>query len=377
MFIKSKPWILPPPFFNRRSDFDAKRQFFFESGSDAICYTIKHSSLLQSQKILLPSYCCKDVVKKLEGSGYAVQYIDPRIDLVIDEFELHRIIENYNIGVYIHINYFGVTGMPSEKTISFLRDKKVELIVDCCHTYCNLDAILKFGLNCTFIFSLRKISPVPDGGLLVSCGYDLDDNVHFKKVNFFKLNIIFIIKEILLSTKILQANFVKIAGHFFLTFVENLQDYLIRPFNKKKLNLVAPLSRPSVFVEYLLKNKTHMNMIVSLRNSNFKRLKMCCSQLGISTIGNQSIAGVGLWCAQVLPILDHTKTLLPFLRKNHIYAYNWPYLNLPDEVFRNDKLPVANLLMEVIVCVPIHQDLTPLCLGYVENVIKEWRESFG
>lgn len=377
MFINSKPWISFPPLFYGGKFSDTHRVFFFNSGSEAICFKIIHSGILPGRKILLPSYCCMEVVNKLITYGYDIRYIEPLADLTIDECLLREIIEKDEIAAYIHINYFGTTGMVSGETISFLQDKKVELLIDCCHTYCNIDALVKAKHNYSFIFSLRKISPVPDGGLLIMNFDNKGEDIRFKKYNFFFKNFFFIIKEKILLNHKFRVNGLRKVENSLISFVSNLYNNSPLKFRRLKVNnSLSPLMQPSVFVSYLLKNNDLIKSIVTLRIANFNRLYLYCDSLKIKVI-NLKIDNAGIqWCPQVLPILDTTKTLLSFMHSNSIYAYRWPYLELPKEVLGNNQFPTANFFMENIVCIPIHQDLTCSNLEYIEDVIGKWKKSF-
>lgn len=116
------------------------------------------------KKVMLPSYTCESVITPFEKAGYELFYYD--LDKHFRPKDIK--IENIDVGVFLHMGYFGFnTNEKLIDVISVLKSKSVIIIEDVTHTlfssYPNT-----FG-NDYIVGSLRKWLGVPSGGFLASC----------------------------------------------------------------------------------------------------------------------------------------------------------------------------------------------------------------
>jgi hypothetical protein len=115
------------------------------------------------KKALLPLYICDSVIMPFEYAGYEIIYYE------LDEYFTPQIKdkENIDIGVFLHMGYFGFpTNENLVKFVSRLKSKAVVVIEDVTH---NVFSSYSRVIDSDFIVgSIRKWFGVPSGGFLSS-----------------------------------------------------------------------------------------------------------------------------------------------------------------------------------------------------------------
>ncbi len=135
---------------------------FFFMGRDALACLLDAINVGSETTAMIPAYTCLENVHPFTGRGVKTVFYDIGADLEIEVEKLARLIEENNAKIVLWINYFGVI----QKKIAKLMERyqrRVVFIEDCSHS------LLSEGSGHTgdFVFaSLRKILPVPDGGIL-------------------------------------------------------------------------------------------------------------------------------------------------------------------------------------------------------------------
>ena len=135
-------------------------------------HLIKHLNF-QGQKILLPGYIGISVN---EGSGVfdpieeyqiEVEFYKIKRDLSADLEDFKARILSGNVKAALMIHYFGFLQSDISTILELCRANKVLLIEDCAHTLSSTHAGTRLGQFGDFgLFSLHKILPVTDGGIL-------------------------------------------------------------------------------------------------------------------------------------------------------------------------------------------------------------------
>ncbi len=135
---------------------------FFFMGRDALAYLLDSINVGSETTAMIPAYTCFENVHPFTVRGVKTVFYDIGADLEIEAEKLARLIEENNAKIVLWINYFGVV----QKEIAKLKERylgRVVFIEDCSHSLLS-DGSGKTG---DFVFaSLRKILPVPDGGIL-------------------------------------------------------------------------------------------------------------------------------------------------------------------------------------------------------------------
>jgi len=170
MYISKYP-SLPTSFLfkkttsNSLQDVEKDGFLLFSKGRDAIRHSIKMMCLSTKDNVLVPSYVCYSAVEPFLSANIRVVYFDIDRSLEIDWEDLCSKIDSNTKAILI-VHYFGFYQTLS-KIVDICRKKKIYLIEDCAHTFCqrkDRNAVIFGDLA---IFSLRKIFPIPDGGALM------------------------------------------------------------------------------------------------------------------------------------------------------------------------------------------------------------------
>jgi len=151
-----------------------RNHFFYSSGRVAFSHALDILGFCGDEKILLPAYIG---INDREGSGVmdpvAAAYIPYEFyrihrDLRADFNDLVEKIQNNTIRAVLLIHYFGFPQPDLEKIISYCKTRHIAVIEDCAHAYLSTHKGARMGsFGDIGFYSLHKMLPVPDGGLLV------------------------------------------------------------------------------------------------------------------------------------------------------------------------------------------------------------------
>lgn len=172
MYISLRPVISLKSFFrmNRKTSFldrEDKKISFFQNGREALKMGLKYLEIKKDDSLLVPCYICKELIISLQSAGIKVTYykVQPNLHPDFDDLELQ--VDKQTKAVLM-VHYFGFP-QPVEKFQNFCRENHLKLIEDCAHIFGGKYSNKYLG---TFgdiaFFSIRKIFPLPDGGLLVT-----------------------------------------------------------------------------------------------------------------------------------------------------------------------------------------------------------------
>lgn len=151
-----------------------EKKYFTYLGRDALFQAMKILSLDKDNKILLPSYVGMNLK---EGSGIydpivslnvGIEFYKINEDLSLDLDDLKKKMKSKNIKAVLLIHYFGFPQEDIQKVVEECKKNNVYLIEDCAHTMNSYFEGKKLGsFGDISFFSINKIMPTPNGGILV------------------------------------------------------------------------------------------------------------------------------------------------------------------------------------------------------------------
>ncbi|MBI4833090.1 MAG: DegT/DnrJ/EryC1/StrS aminotransferase family protein, partial [Candidatus Lindowbacteria bacterium] len=134
------------------------------SGRSAYALGLRMLQLPEQARVLLPALCCDSLVTATKAAGAVPLFYELRDDLQPDLDWIERHIGRADVFVAVH--YLGFP-QPINEIGEFCKRAGMPLIEDCAHAlYSRSDGRPLGSLGAFSFFSLRKILPTPDGGIL-------------------------------------------------------------------------------------------------------------------------------------------------------------------------------------------------------------------
>lgn len=129
-------------------------------GRDALSLLVSTLNINPPDKVLLPAYLCREVLKPFLGHA-SIEFYDIKPDLTIDPNEIKRKITGGRFKLLYLINYFGFLQPYRKEIKAICADQGVILVEDCAHSLLTEDS---GEIGDVLLYSFRKILPLPDGG---------------------------------------------------------------------------------------------------------------------------------------------------------------------------------------------------------------------
>jgi dTDP-4-amino-4,6-dideoxygalactose transaminase len=129
-------------------------------GRDALSAAVSILGLGTDDKVLLPAYLCKEVLRPFLGRTQ-VEFYDIRPDLSVDPEDIKLRFAKDSVKLMLLINYFGFLQPYRKELKELCTEKGVILIEDCAHSPLTAGSGETGDIT---IYSFRKILPLPDGG---------------------------------------------------------------------------------------------------------------------------------------------------------------------------------------------------------------------
>jgi len=235
------------------TDIGSKHEFF-RDGRQAIKSVLLSIKGKQIQKCYLPSYMCFSIMQPFIE-------LDLETELYNHGESLKPILDNLiEKSVIFIIDYFGTEYMDDDVISSILERDNI-IILDITHSILDKDRFRAAHENLYYISSLRKIFPIPDGGILYHSN-KLFNTQKASPVNY----------EIMIEAMMLKASFLKeqrevmeerLLKDKFLT--------MYRDYEKRKDNSVIEIQNiPSISLQ-TLKN-INIHSLIEQRYENMKYL---------------------------------------------------------------------------------------------------------
>lgn len=143
-----------------------KNTVFFRDGKQSIKSVLLNIAKIEDMKCYLPSYICETVIAPFKELNLKINFFhhEPPLNPLYNQNIKHSVI--------LFIDYFG-TNFVSNKEIQYLLDNDNIVIMDLTHSIMDNTRFAIKNDNYYLIASLRKIFPIPDGGI-----------VYYNKVKF-------------------------------------------------------------------------------------------------------------------------------------------------------------------------------------------------
>lgn len=133
--------------------------------------------------VLLPAYICESIIIPFKKQGYSCYFYNIKLDLKPDIESINKYNEK-NIGVFLHMGYFGFnTNDNLKKVITSFKEKRSIIVEDVTHTL--FSKLKDYEENDFALASIRKWLGVASGGIL-SSKYKLNKLLKEQQINFYQ-----------------------------------------------------------------------------------------------------------------------------------------------------------------------------------------------
>lgn len=329
------------------------KYILFNSGRSALKFYLKeiYQRKNKNKNFLIPSYLCYSVVQPFIELKIPFQFYKINKNLEIDISHLRNLISN-SVGGALFIHYFG---FPQNKYIlkfyDILKSFEIDIVEDITHSILTNET----GIYGDYAFSsLRKIFPLPDGGLLKSNRENLN-NIEFHQGYdeiWGKRLVGSLYKDKYLKGKLTDKN-------EFLSLFREGETIL----DSREIEILSMTK----FSRFLL-NKFNFSKIINIRRQNFKFLlkKLTNSKHLIPLYKNldKMVYPLGF------PILSEKReSLKTKLIENNIFPpIHWALPELIDKVKFSQSWELSNQILTI----PCDQRYTINDMQYIVNVINNW-----
>ena len=132
---------------------------FLRDGRQAIKAALLNISDVQNKLCYLPKYLCESILQPFRELELNIRFyghihpLKPKIDIGIEK------------SILFIIDYFGVESVTNEEIVTYLEKNNI-VIMDNTHSAFNKSRFRIRHENYYLISSLRKIFPIPDGGVI-------------------------------------------------------------------------------------------------------------------------------------------------------------------------------------------------------------------
>lgn len=274
------------------------------SGRGALSLLLEHVNP-SVKRALLPAYICESVILPFEKAGYELIFYNVDKLLRPDDIEF---IEKTNVGVFLHLGYFGFqTNAILEEIISKLRSKTTIIIEDVTHTlFSNSDNLVVSD----FIFgSIRKWFGIPSGGFMASNiikNLELpNDTSGFAKLREKSLNQKF---------EYINSNAISIKSRYLSGFkkAENILDENIKPY---KIDSTS---------EKLIQGLDIEKLQIFRKNNYETLIDQLNSLIGVKVIFNKIHDGITPFFLPVYIKHNRNKLIQHLIREKIYCPVHWP-----------------------------------------------------
>jgi perosamine synthetase len=359
MYIPRYPTFWPKYFFKQKSlnvPFPLNQESFFlhRSGTEAIAHAINILKLSRGEKVLVPSYTCINTVEPFRRNEIDVVFYKINKDLSIDKDDVEAKLKK-GASALLFIHYFGFPqNLPY---LSALKKRfEIQLIEDCAHAFLSdLDGLPLGTLGDVSIFSLRKIVPLNNSGILMVNNQDLIvskcQKVINSSVSFIKGCIFRLIENI------------KFRSGLSFVVKQSIAD-------EKKIDPISSLRELTINSDCICPSSLHKRMLHSLDYSSIKEkrrdnfrvlLAWALNRADVKPLFDELPEGVN--CLAFPIFTEKSNKVCKTLNISGIDAFPWPHL--PEGTKIEDYN--ATHLAQNVVLLPIHQDLRTKHIDHIIN----------
>lgn len=347
-------------------DGDNRSVSFYSRGmwalADGVKILLKEAGKTQGC-IWFPDYICKEPLEALRNSLLNLVFYPVGRDLRPRWDALERLAESTaSPDVFVLVHYFG---FPNDirGAAMFCQKYQAELLEDAAHAFLPTSCIGQN--NNAIIFSLRKLLPLPEGGLLVMperfLHHLVDNNSKGNKKVVIKWLIRRLIQKIMLILKLPWLQLHKITDIFVSHKANNITNInsnrYCNVYTRKLLSLVD----------------CELSKIMTQRRANYNLLSQLLRDIrGMSLLFPKLTDDV---CPQVFPLIikNHRDLIARKLQSAGVPANGWPEF-LPRVLKGDDGHSSAFWIQKNILILPLHQGLGQKEVEYMANLLKKFLE---
>jgi|WetSurMetagenome_2_1015567.scaffolds.fasta_scaffold04968_7 perosamine synthetase len=328
----------------------------FYLGRGALFHAIKLLHLADSDNILVPSYHCGVDIESVLMASANIRYYKINNNLDVDVTDLLNNIDTNTKAVVI-THYYGFP-QSIDKLRDICQEKSLFLIEDCAHALFSLYQGKPLGLfGDISIFSQRKSLPIPDGGALLINNSNITLSSHLSKPNqlvAFK-NTIGILYKSLVKTGIVKGMQLplKVIKDKINSIIRN--KFGARYSTGMEIDMdICNLAMSNISENIM--NRSKIDKIIRNRCDNFKYLlEHFPNSPRVGVVYTKLPEGV---CPLFFPVRVEgiaRRAAQDILRQYGVHTYVFGenlHRSLPAH-----KFPVAELLSNQILCLPVHQSI--------------------
>lgn len=237
--IGSEFWInkIPNGFYSSVPEWISKfgNPVLTSSGRGAISLLLKEVKP-RFKTVLLPFYICDSVILPFLEQGYTCYFYDLNIELISN---IESILEFGDIGIFLHMGYYGFpTNNNLKEIVKLLKYKEVIIVEDVTHTL--FSDFERFKENDYYIASLRKWFALPSGGFLASVENEIKCVLRYNEsvANIRKQALIAKANYIISTNQELKKQFLELFSKGEILLNEDLEPYSIDKLSKTIINTI-------------------------------------------------------------------------------------------------------------------------------------------
>lgn len=347
----------------QKSIFSIRRQDIYYGSVRAALEELLRSQHMQGKSILVPSYICDVVVESIRRTGADVVYYDRDGNFNVDFAKIEKVCHN-NTVAFLWVNYFGCYPL-TQQCKAFCKKRNLMLINDNAHTL-PLPGEIHGDYE---LYSLRKILPVSNGGLLQDFS-DQKGQFKFKK-NFVTHRLILFDFYFVLRSFVREILSFFGGALFCRIFFKYYQHKQIVHEEIKSSLLLAESDRRISPLSWLLWSRTQIASLAIQRKNNYCLLMSLLNDVahtGCLRIAQKNIPEHCCPLAFPLYVAENVETMMNTLFLNGYVVYLWP--TLPADVFRKACIGMETFAGKIIL-LPIHQDLARKNIEHLAHIVKE------
>lgn len=353
MFIHLSPILSPQDLlralFKNHTHNISKANYFSSSRAAllAAVHSIKeHYKLKNYPKIWAPAFICASVTNLFEIYGVPFEFYHVKEDLVPDWDYLENQSFREN-DIFLLVHYFGFS-FASDRSQAFCQKHKLILIDDCAHF---LAEDLSKMLGEAQIFGIRKILPVPDGGIL------------------YMKDIPVVMPQNLPNQKSIHRSILKMLLQWFLQKTgigwKITKDLADKMSQKGEENGFYAIKKMGFWTRCIL-DSINIEKIIEKRRNNYKAIFLALKELNIPKTLDHNARGAIPW--HFFFYHKDSVRIIKALNKKKILASFWP--TLPKEVLNDTKWSLEKRMFMQSVTLPVHQDIGEKELSYIIEQVK-------
>jgi dTDP-4-amino-4,6-dideoxygalactose transaminase len=301
------------------------------SGRGAISLILKQVTP-HNKSVLLPAYICDSVILPFIEYGYTCCFyeVDENLSPIIDSIKEYK-----NIGVFIHMGYYGFqTNIGLSSVLQYFHKQSTLIIEDVTHTL--FSDFNNYEENDYYVGSIRKWFGMPSGGFLAS-------SKKFLKRPLFTHDDFSVLRTSALTTK----------GKYIKTNDESLKSLFLSQFSDAEILLDKDLN-PYCIDSLSLKliNSLDVDELVNKRRENYNALLDGLQDISYLDTPFKHLTTNE--CPMFYPVIiqKNRNDVRKKLIDERIYCpVHWP---IPDEIKRTDLFSTLELY-NTILSIPCDQ----------------------